>query len=157
MTLPYKEVRAIKKWIHAEEIKENEMIQLVLHFNLQPEGEQAGLAADSTGIKYEGKFKFHLDHEILRHAKYAYLEAAKASSAGDEVTAVELYDDNKAGVAASLSITGASARKRSSDILANLTAGHEYHVRWNVTTASGTAGATFDAIGARLVIIVGVS
>jgi hypothetical protein len=79
-----------------------------------------------------------------------YLEAAKASSAGDEDVTVELYDGS--AVVESLTITGASTRTRSADISGSLTAGDTVVVRWNVTTASGTGGATFDAIAARLVV-----
>ena len=156
MAISYKSQQPIRKHLHAEEFLENE-IQYIQYINLQPEGEQSGLAADSTGVKFESGFRIYVDDVLKRYLKAAYLEAAKSSSHGDEVTAVELYDDTAGAVATSMDITGASSRTRSSDISDNLTIGHEYHIRWNVTTASATAGATFDAIGARLVLVYGIS
>lgn len=132
-------------------------IQLPIYLNLQPEGQATGLVADATGVQKEGYKHFILDLNILKHAKAAYIEVAKASSAGDEVTAIEVYDDTAAAVADSLSVTGATTHTRSVDILASLTAGNEIHVRWNVTTASATTGATFDAQAAFLVIEIGIS
>lgn len=119
---------------------------------LQPEGAQDGLVADATGVQYEGRMRQQLDSWLLSSERSVYLEAATASSAGDETVDVEVYDDTAAAVATSLSIAGGSPRTRSADISASLTAGNEVHVRWNVTTASATGGATFDAIGARLVV-----
>lgn len=120
--------------------------------NLQPEGAQAGLAADATGIKYEGDMRQRIDSTILNSARSVYIEAATNSSAGDETVSVEVYDDTALAVAASLDVVGGAARARSSDISASLVAGNEVHVRWNVTTASATAGATVDAVGARLIV-----
>lgn len=120
--------------------------------DLQPEGAQTGLAADTTGIKYEGKMRQQLDAWLLTDERSVYLEAATQSSAGDEEVTVEVYDDTAAAVADSVAISGGSSRTRSADISGSLTAGNEAHVRWNVTTASATSGATFDAIGARLVV-----
>lgn len=118
--------------------------------DLQPEGAQSGLAADATGIAYEGTMRALIDTPLVGGTRSTYLEAATASSAGDEVVSVELYDDTAAAVVASLDITGGSPRARSADISTSLTSGNEVHVRWNVTTASATTDATFDAIGARI-------
>lgn len=120
--------------------------------DLQPEGGQTGLAADTAGVKYEGATRQLLDPRLLEDARSVYLEAATAVSAGDVTVTVELYDDTAVAVAASHAITGGSTRSRSADINASLTPGNEVHVRYNVTTASATAGATFDALTARLII-----
>lgn len=120
--------------------------------NLQPEGSQTGLAADSTGVKYEGGVRQQIDSSVLNGSSGVYIEAAKNSSAGDEVVDVEVYDDTAAAVVDSLSIAGGSPRSRSADVSGSLTSGNEVHVRYNVTTASTTGGATFDAINSRLIV-----
>lgn len=116
---------------------------------LQPEGEQAGLAADATGVKYTGKVEQTIDSELLDGASTIRLEAATASSAGDETVTVEIYDGTS--VVDSLAISGGG--QASADVTASLASGSTVVVRWNVTTASATAGATFDAIAARLVVV----
>jgi len=156
MALSYRSEEPITKHIHAEEFLPNEL-QYMIFVDLQPEGEQSGLAAESTGVKFDSGFRLKVDDVMKRFLKAAYLEAAKSSSHGDEVTAVELYDDDEGALATSFDITGSSSRTRSSDISDNLTIGHEYHIRWNVTTASATSGATFDAIGVRLLLVYGIS
>lgn len=120
--------------------------------NLQPEGAQSGLAADSTGIKYEGDMRQLLDPRLFDDPRAIYIEAATNSSASDETVTVEVYDDTAGAVVATLDITGGSPRARSPDVKSSLASGNEVHVRWNVTSASATGGATFDAINARLVI-----
>lgn len=120
--------------------------------DLQPEGSETGLDAATTGVKYEGATRQLLDERLLTDARSVHLEAATTSSAGDETVTVELYDDTAAAVAASHAISGGSPRSRSTDINASLTPGNEVHVRYDVTTASATAGATFGALNARLII-----
>lgn len=120
--------------------------------NLQPEGAQSGLAADTTGVKYEGEMRQLVDSSLWIGDRSVYIEAATNSSAGDETVTVEIYDDTAAVVADSMAVSGGSTRTRSTDISGNLTEGNEVHVRWNVTTASGTSGATFDAVAARLIV-----
>lgn len=120
--------------------------------DLQPEGMQAGLAADATGVQYTGEMLQRVDEWLLASGRSIYVEAATNSSAGDETVAVEVYDPSAAAVVTSLSITGGSDRSRSGDVSDALPKNTEVRVRWNVTTASGTSGATFDAVGARLII-----
>lgn len=120
--------------------------------NLLPEGAQTGLVADATGVQYEGQMRQVVASALLDSNRSVYIEAATNSSAGDESVAVEIYDDTAAAVADSLTISGGSPRARSADISGSLTSGNEVHVRYNVTTASGTSGATFDAIGTRLIV-----
>lgn len=119
--------------------------------DLLGEGEQTGLAADTTGTKYSGALYLKLDSALLDTADNIYIEAATSSSAGDEVVDVELYDATAASVIGSVSITGGSTRARSADIADSLVEGNEVYVRFTVATASATSGATFDAHAARLV------
>ena len=146
----------VKRLIKLDDI-EPDTIRIPIFINLMPEGQVTGLAADSTGVKYTGKKSVLIDDDLLKHAKAAYIEVAKESSAGDETVTVELYDNVGAAVVASHTVTGTTTRSRSADILANLSSGQEIVVRWNVTTASATAGTTFDAVSAYLIIIKGVS
>ena len=127
------------------------------HINLLPEGTQAGLAADTIGVKYAGKSLICPYSQMLGRDDKVYIEASLVgSAAGIEVT-VEIYDVTAAAVAASYVWTGlptaAPTRAISGNIAANLTAGNEVQVRFNVTTA--VAAATFDANAARLVVVGG--
>ena len=147
---------AIKR-LQAEEFLENE-IQLVEHYNLQPEGEQTGLATDSTGVVYTGVSSVYVDPQMVRHVKYAYLEFAVGSITSGAGVKCHLYDrDDAADIASSDEVTGKTDRKRVTIAAATLEAamGHELTVRWEVTTA--TTGGTFNASMARLVLIKGVS
>lgn len=121
------------------------------HYNLQPEGAQTGLAADATGVQYSGEMPVELDASILNGSDNIYIEASENSSAGDETVTVEIYNVTQGTVDTSLDVGGGVSRSRSADISGSLNAGDEYQVRWNVTTASATSGATFDAVAARLV------
>jgi hypothetical protein len=120
--------------------------------DLQPEGAQTGLTADAPGVQYAGQVHQRVDVGLLAGDRAAYIEAATASSAGDEEVTVELYDPDAAAVVGSVTITGGSARSRSADLSDGLTAGNDVYVRWDVTTASGTTDATFDALAVRLVV-----
>lgn len=119
---------------------------------LLPEGEQDGLDAASTGIKYEGETLQYIDSSLASDERAAYLEVATSSSADDETVSVELYDYSQGSVLASQDVTGGTKRTRSGEIGDSLEQGNEIGVRFNVTSASGTAGATFDAITARLMV-----
>jgi len=120
--------------------------------DLQPEGAQTGLAADSTGIKYTSQRYRLLDAELVSGIQTAYIEASKTSSAGDETVTVELYDETVGSVVGSITITGASNYTRGPINIGTARQGNQVSVRWNVTSASATSGATFDATSASLVI-----
>jgi len=120
--------------------------------DLLPEGGQTGLVADATGVQYTGAVYQQIDASILDDNRSLYVEAATVSSAGDEEVTVEVYDGDAGVVAGSVAITGGATRARSADLSDGLTAGNDVYVRFNVTTASATGGATFDALAARLVI-----
>lgn len=119
--------------------------------DLQPAGSQSGLAADSTGIKFTANRDFSAERELLEKVVAAFLELSKDSSATDETVTLELFNVTAGTVDASVAITGASQWARSSNVLANIQMGDIYRVRWNVTTASSTSGATFDADSASLI------
>jgi len=120
--------------------------------DLQPSGAQTGLAADSTGVKFTANREFILSPALFDQIVNAYLEVSKASSSGGETTTVQLYNVTSGTVDASLAVSGASQRSRSNDISGSLTVGDTYRVRWNVTSASGTSGATFSANSASLLV-----
>jgi hypothetical protein len=118
--------------------------------------EKAGLAADSTGVKYTAPYKFLISSDLLSCAKAVYIEADIEASNADSVTAVELYDTT-AGVVRGSASGNSGDRIRSSDLKASLVAGNEHTVRINVTTASATAGATTGVRAVRLITSLGVS
>ena len=101
--------------------------------------EQSGLAADSTGVKYEGP-RFKID---TTQVKSITLRATWTASNTDSETAIELYDVTAGSVIASLSGNAGTDQETSIDP-ANITSGNLLELRVNVTTASGTSGATTD-------------
>ena len=114
---------------------------------------KTGLAADSTGVKFESQDLVFTAAE-LACVKGIYLEATWTASATDSITSIELYDVNSAAVLASVSgNTGTSVRSAAG----NLTAGNYNRVRVNVTTASATVGATTDCSKAVVILLFGVS
>jgi len=114
---------------------------------------KTGLAADSTGVKFESQ-DLVLTAEELGCLKGAYVEATWTASATDSATAIELYDVTGAAVVASVSgNTGTNVRSTAG----SLTAGNVNRVRANVTTASATAGATTGCSKAVVILLFGVS
>lgn len=126
--------------------------QIAATRDLLPEGAQTGLPADATGIHYTGATRQYIDPSLTTGNRAVYLEAATASSDGDEEVTVELYDADAGGVVGSVALTGASSRTRSGELASGLTATNEVYARFNVTSASATGGATFDALAARLIV-----
>lgn len=116
------------------------------------EGAQTGLDATTTGVKYEGKTRQYVDSSLSSDERTAYLEVGIGSSAGDETVSVELYDYDQSAVVSSQSVMGGSPRTRSGEMGNQLVEGNEVGVRFNVTSASGTSGATFTALMARLMV-----
>lgn len=120
--------------------------------DLLPEGEQTGLEADSTGVKYIGKSTQYIDPSLIDQDRNVYFEAAIESSANDETVTAEIYDKDRQAVLNRQEIQGGSTRTRTGDISKSLYEGHEIAVRYNVTSASSTSGATFSPIASRLLI-----
>ena len=101
--------------------------------------ERTGLAADATGVKYEGpRIKVK-----KRHLKAATLRATWTASHSDSVTAIEVYNVTKGQVVGSVSGNTGDDQEVSLD-LTKIDDGDLVEVRVNVTTASATSGATTD-------------
>ena len=114
--------------------------------------DQTGLAADSTGVKYEGP-RFKIDTTGL---KSATLRGTWSASNTDSVTAIELYDVTGAAVVGSISGNTGSDTEGSITI-SNITSGNLHELRVNVTTASATSGATTDVKYGVLELVYGFS
>lgn len=114
---------------------------------------RTGLAADSTGVKWESIDLIFTSAEI-ECLKGVYIEATWTASATDSVTAIEVYDATAATVRASVSgNTGTNVRSSAGTIVA----GNINRVRINVTTASATTGATTNVTKAVLILLFGAS
>lgn len=105
-----------------------------------PDSEQAGLAADSTGVKYTSDFVQQLNPQNLNSAT---LRASWTASQTDSVTAIEVYDEAAGSVLGSISGNTGTDTEGS---ISGFTAGNSVVVRANVTTASATSGATTDVV-----------
>ena len=116
-------------------------------------GTRIGLAADTTGVKYEAGSTV-VTADLKRHLKAATFEVVLSRITGGTV-AVELFDYTAGTVITSVSLTSATRRSTAAVDIAKLVVGNEVGVRWNVTSAS--AGAVFDADPVRLLLIYGIS
>mgnify|MGYP000279970537 CR=1 FL=1 len=114
--------------------------------------ERTGLAADSTGVKYEGP-RFKIDTNGLKSAK---IRATWTASETDSETAIELYDVTAGSVVGSVS-GNAGTDVESDELKDAITSGNLFELRVNVTTASATAGATTDVKYAILELVYGYS
>ena len=145
------------KRLVAEQFLEDE-IQLVEHYNLLPEGAQTGLDAGTTGVKYTGVSSIYLDPQMLRHAKYCYLEYALDNMGTSIGVKIHLYSVTDAGnIASTDEVTSDTDRSRLTIPVDTLLAeiGDEVTVRAEVTT--NNSGETFNLVMARLVVIKGIS
>jgi len=114
--------------------------------------DKTGLAADSTGVKYtSGKFK--IDTNGL---KSVTIRATWSASATDSVTAIELYDETAGAVRGSVNGNAGTDAEASVGV-ASIVDGNLHSLRVNVTTASGTSGATTDVTYAILELKYGYS
>jgi hypothetical protein len=119
-------------------VKRNVPVQYESIFGAIKETPRTGLVATSTGVKWESIDLLLPPVEMLRYATIA-IEATWVASATDSVTAIELYDQTAGAVKASVS---GNAGTNVKSAYVSLIAGNIHRVRVNVTTASGTAGAT---------------
>lgn len=108
-----------------------------------------GIDATVTGTTDE-VVRFSIEDSHLYGAENVYIEAARTAAGGGESVDIELRNVTDATTDASLTLGSASERTRSSDISGSLTAGKEYKIRANVTSAAGSG--TFDVNIARLVM-----
>lgn len=118
--------------------------------NLLPEGEQTGLVADAAGVQYTAVLSRTLTAALVNSNHDVFLVAATSSSAGDETVEAQIVDESDGTVVDSVAITGGGQGEV--DVTAALPADQAVHVEFNVTGASATGGATFDAHAALLVI-----
>lgn len=116
-----------------------------------------GLLADSTGEKAATRNLQEVPSAFVNAADSAYLVGVidVTTMGGSADIQLELYDETGATAdialeTVSVSGTGYQVFGASTDILGSLTAGNNYSARWNVTTASATAGDDFAAIDARI-------
>ena len=101
--------------------------------------DQNGLAADSTGVKYEGP-RFRINTTGL---KSATLRATWTSSATDSQTNIELFDVTS-GTILNNALFGNSGTDSETSITSSITSGDLFELRVEVTAASATSGATTD-------------
>jgi len=111
----------------------------------------AGLAADTTGVKAYVRFKFS-----SKHVKQLILRSKIDSIPSDATVRVGVYNVTKAAYVVSRDYSGATGENE--DTTTTLPDdGDILELRVEVTTASATAGNTFDLGYATLMIDYGVS
>lgn len=118
--------------------------------NLLPEGEQTGLAADAAGTPYVGVLSRTVTAALVESNHDVFLVAAISSSAGDETVEAQVVNEADGTVIGAAVLTGGGQAEI--DVTADLPADQAVHIEFEVTGASATAGATFDAHAALLVI-----
>ena len=121
---------------------------------LIPDSHQEGLAADSTGLKWASKFAFRIPKQ---NVKDVVIRASWTSSHTDSVIEIQLYDMGTGNIVCSVSGNSGTDKESTNYNEANLTDNGLVYVRAVVTTASATAGATFDIDDAEVEIKVAVS
>jgi len=132
--LPVTRGQIIDRSITVEKIERGELIATITPLVISATG---NLAADSTGVKYETN-PVRLYTKNIKEIK---LQGSWDASETDSKTAIELYDKTKDEVIASIS--GNTGDNEETDISVDkIFDGHLYTLRVNVTTASGTSGAT---------------
>jgi hypothetical protein len=129
-------------------VKRNVPVQYESLISAINETARTGLAAGSTGIKWESIDVLIPPAEMLRYATVS-IEATWVASHTDSVTTIELYDVTGAVVKASVS-GNVGANVKSAYVA--LTAGNIHRVRVKVTTASATATATTGCTKAVLYV-----
>jgi len=121
---------------------------------LIPDSHQTGLPADSTGLKWASKFAFRI---LKQNVKDVVIRASWYSSESDSVIEIQLYDMGTGNVVCSVSGNSGTSKESDNYNEANLTDNGLVYVRAVVTTASATAGATFDIDDVEVEIKVAVS
>jgi hypothetical protein len=127
-------------------LKKNTPLQYECVIPVIAEVGRTGLAATSTGVKWESVVIIIPTIEMMRYASIA-LEAVWTATHADSVTAIELYDSTAASV--KTSVSGNTGVNVKTPYIA-LTIGNRHTLRINVTTASVTAGATTGVTKAML-------
>jgi hypothetical protein len=116
-----------------------------------PDSQQAGLAADSLGVKWTSVFKFKLN---ARHLKLMRIRATWSASATDSVTKVAVIGGTSGEI---VNVSGNAGTDAEGEATTGWTDGELIYVQLEVTTASATAGATTDLTYAVVELEYGVS
>jgi len=121
---------------------------------LIPDSPQTGLAADSTGTKWASNFKFRIPKQ---NVKDVVIRATWSASNTDSTTEIALIDDATGNTICSVSGNTGTDAESTNYTEANLSDDGLVYARASITTASATAGATFDITYVAVEIKVAVS
>ena len=119
-----------------------------------PDSQQSGLAADSTGVKWTSVFKGRWNK---RHLKKVRIRATWSASNTDSETKIAVKDIDSGNDIVSVSGNAGTDQEAETTDLANVTDGKLFEVYAEVTTASGTSGATFDISYVVVELVYGIS
>jgi len=119
-----------------------------------PDSQQSGLAADSTGVKWTSVFKGRWNK---RHLKKVRIRATWSASNTDSETKIAVKDVNNNADIVSVSGNAGTDQEAEATDLTNVTDGGLFEIYAEVTTASGTSGATFDISYVVVELVYGVS
>jgi len=119
-----------------------------------PDSQQTGLAADSTGVKWTSAFRGKWSK---RHLKKVRVRATWSASNTDSVTKIAVKDVNNNADIVSVSGNAGTNEEAEATDLSNVTDGGLFEIYAEVTTASGTSGATFDISYVVVELVYGVS
>jgi len=119
-----------------------------------PDSQQSGLAADSTGVKWTSVFKGRWNK---RHLKKVRIRATWSASHTDSETKIAVKDINSGNDIVSVSGNAGTNQEAEATDLTNVTDAKLFEVYAEVTTASGTSGATFDVSYVVVELVYGVS
>ena len=101
---------------------------------------KTGLVADSTGVKVESP-----RHKLLAtYLKKLIVRATISSIPSDATVRIEVYDITKGSVLGYVEFAGSTDTDKETEITSGWNDEDLIEIRANVTTASGTSGATFD-------------
>jgi hypothetical protein len=119
-----------------------------------PDSPQTGLAADSLGVKWTSAFKGKWNK---RHLKKVRIRATWTATATDSVTKIAVRDAGTGADIVSVSGNAGTDQEVEATDLTNVTDGGLFEIYAEVTTASATAGATFDIVYIVVELVYGVS
>jgi len=106
-----------------------------------PDSPQSGLAADSVGVKFTSAFKLKWSKARLKAVR---VRATMTATAADSVQKLAVKDLGTGADIATISANAGTNLETEATDLTNVTDGGLFEVYYQVTTASATAGATFN-------------
>lgn len=145
-----------RKTISYEKLKEN---TIMWEENIALFAGKMSIAIDSTGTKYESG-RITVSDEMIRHLKSAYLRfSIRDFGATDAVVTISVEDMDSGTTLVSISTSSDTHEGLSADIVNALKSskGNKIYIKVEVSTASGTAGATANIYYLGLKLIYGVS